>query len=134
MARLHSRGVRSKKYGDGGLGNDFSLSVREQMQFGHGGLRDNSPAHGGKIILPPVHGKKKKKTSGPLVPLVSRRSVTVAAKSASSRLSLSLSLHTCRPGLCVDRRHSEDFRKRGKVQKDVINIYIKLLMRYMYIK
>lgn len=40
--------------------------VREQMQLGHGGLRDNSRARGGKIILPPVHGKKK--TSGPLTP------------------------------------------------------------------
>lgn len=119
VARFHSWGVRSKKYGDGGLGNDFSHSVR-----GGYGSKCNwvtaacvtTPARAAeKSSCLQSTGRRRRRLQAPSHPLVSRRSVTVAAKSASSRLSLSL--HTCRPGLCVDRRHNEDFRKRGKSAK-----------------
>lgn len=58
----------------------------------------------------PFHGKKK--ASGPLTPPsfeTKRRRRAVCLDT--------LSLHTGRPGLCVDRRHNEDFRNREKCKR-----------------
>lgn len=90
--------------------------MREQMQLGHGGGVITPVCAAEESSCLPVYGKKKK-TPGPPRPLVSRRSVVVAATSDLSRHSLSLSLHTCRPGLCVGRRHNEDFRNGEKCKR-----------------
>lgn len=135
VARFHSWGVRSKKYGDGGLGNDFSHSVR-------GGYGSKCNWVTAACVTTPARAAEKssclqstgrRRLQAPSHPLVLRRSVTVAAKSASSRLSLSLSILVGQA--CVSIVVTmKILGNGGKVQKDVINIYIKLLIRYMYIK